>query len=213
MGPTPPGKTRDKIYKYVKRRIIEGSSPTVREVRDAFGFKAVQTAREHLEALVKQGRLTKEPGRRSRSYRLPAAVNTIPVMVPLLGQVQAGELTTAEQNPEGYVMVNTRSSGEELFALKVRGESMKGAGILPQDVVIVRRQLRAQHGEIVVALVGEEATVKRLSIRKNKVELHPDNPDFPILSPDPRDVRILGKVIQVRRYLEHRTAEEVLVLP
>ena len=211
MGPTPPGETRNRVYRYVRRRILEGSPPTVREVQEAFGFKAVQSAREHLEALVRHGRLRKEPGRRARSYRLPFGVSTTPLMVPLLGQVQAGEFTTAEQNPEGYVMVQTRSSSEELFALKVRGESMSGAGIFPQDVVIVRKQPRAQNGEIVVALVGDEATVKRLKIQEDIVELHPENPDFPIIAPDPREVRILGKVIQIRRYLENLTVEEVLV--
>ncbi len=211
MGPTPPGKTRERVYGYVRRRILEGSPPTVREVRDAFGFKAVQTAREHLEALVAQGRLKKEPGGRARSYRLPAGLSSVSLMVPMLGLVQAGDLTTAEQNPEGYVMVHAASPGEELFALKVRGESMTGAGILPHDVVIVRRQNRARNGEIVVALVGDEATVKRLVIRKRGIELHPENPDFPVITPDPREVRILGKVIQVRRYLENRISENVLL--
>lgn len=211
MGPTPPGETRDRVYRYVRRRILEGSPPTVREVQKAFGFKAVQSAREHLEALVRQGRLHKKPGRRSRNYRLPVGVSTTPLMVPMLGQVQAGEFTIAEQNPAGYVMVQTRSVSEELFALKVRGESMSGAGIFPRDVVIVRKQPRAQNGEIVVALVGDEATVKRLKIQKNAVELHPENPDFPVILPDPHEVRILGKVIQVRRYLENLVVEEVLM--
>ena len=78
---------------------------------------------------------------------------------------------------------------------------MTGAGILPDDVVVVRRQPRAEPGDIVVALVGDEATVKRLRIRDGRAELHPENPAFEPIVPDPDDLRLLGKVIEIRRYL------------
>jgi repressor LexA len=97
---------------------------------------------------------------------------------------------------------------DELFGLRVRGESMVGAGILPEDVVIVRRQPAAPSGSIVVALVEDadgmepEATVKRLRLRGRRVELHPENPGFDVLLPGPEEVRLLGKVIEVRRDLE-----------
>jgi repressor LexA len=87
-----------------------------------------------------------------------------------------------------------------LFGLRVRGESMSGVGILPDDVVIVRRQPEARSGEIVVALVGDEATVKRLRMRGRRVELHPENPDFDVIVPD--ELTLIGKVVEVRRYLE-----------
>jgi repressor LexA len=173
----------------------------VRDVQEAFGFRAVQTAREHLEALVREGRLAKEPGV-ARGYRLPRAGGAPTVLVPLLGRVQAGSLTTAVEDREGTLPVRSRRSPEGLFALRVRGESMTGAGILPGDVVIVRRQPTASSGDIVVALVEDEATVKRLRRRGRRVELHPENPDFDILSPAPRDLKILGVVIEVRRILE-----------
>ncbi len=206
MGRTPPGQTRERIFRLVRERLLSGRPPTVREVQAAFGFRAVQTAREHLELLVLEGRLAKEKGK-SRGYRLPEALTdeTPTVLVPVLGRVQAGDLNVAIEEPEGYVPFQASRSPGELFGLRVRGESMTGAGILPGDVVVVRRQPTASSGEIVVALVGDEATVKRLRLRRKRVELHPENPAFePIVSGPQQKVTLLGKVIEVRRRLEQR---------
>ena len=204
MGRTPPGQTRERIFRFVRDRLLAGQPPTVREVQQAFGFRAVQTAREHLEALVAEGRLAKRPGRRARGYRLPTGPGEAPpiVLVPLLGRVPAGSLDLAVEDLEGYVPIQSRHAPEELFGLRVRGESMTGAGILPGDVVVVRKQPTARTGEIVVALVGEEATVKRLRLRGRRVELLPQNPDFETIVPDPRETTLLGKVVEVRRYLD-----------
>jgi repressor LexA len=211
MGRTPPGETRERILGFVRDRLLAGLPPTVREVQKAFGFRAVQTAREHLETLVREGRLGKAGGKSSRGYRLPAARGRhghgLPtVLVPLLGRVQAGATDLAVEDLEGYVPIQSRHSPGELFGLRVRGESMSGAGILPGDIVVVRRQPTASSGEIVVALVGDEATVKRLRLRGGRVELHPENPAFEVIVLEPEDerVRLLGKVIEVRRYLERR---------
>jgi len=175
----------------------------VREVQEAFRFRSVQTAREHLETLVAEGKLDKAPGK-ARGYRLPASLDAGPVtLVPLLGRVQAGELTTAVEDPEGYLAVTGREprpSGE-IFALKVRGQSMRDAGILPGDMVIVRRQSEAIDGDIVVALVEDEATVKRFKRVRGRVELHPANPDFEPILPNPEELILLGKVVEVRRVL------------
>jgi len=84
----------------------------------------------------------------------------------------------------------------------VHGESMRDAGILPGDIVIVRRQPSADDGAIVVALVDEEATIKRLRRRGDRVELHPENPDYAVMRPDPAELQVLGRVIEVRRYLD-----------
>lgn len=199
---TPKGETRERIYRFVRKRLLEGLPPTVREVRDAFDFKAIETAREHLEILVQEGRLAKKPGK-ARGYSLPTGMRNDPVMmaIPLLGRVQAGQLTTAVEDVEGYVLVQTRGTGE-LFALTVRGESMTGAGIMPGDIAVVRHQPTADSGDIVVALVGDEATVKRLRFINGDVELHPENPDFEPIIPDPSELVILGKVIEIRRYIE-----------
>jgi repressor LexA len=126
-----------------------------------------------------------------------------PALVPLLGRVQAGDLTAAIEEPDGgYISVQVPSFDEGLFALRVRGESMIGAGILPGDVVVVRRQSTASSGDIVVALVGDEATVKRLRRVRGRAELHPANPEFAPIVPAQGELVILGVVIEVRRYLE-----------
>jgi repressor LexA len=208
MAPkTPPGQTRGQIFVFVRERLLSGRPPTVREVQSAFGFRSVQSARAHLEALVAEGRLAKRPGK-ARGYRLPERSGAAPpAFVPLLGQVQAGALTEAVEDPEGYLAVQGHRSAENLFGLRVRGESMVGAGILPGDLVIVRRQPSADNGDIVVALIEGEATVKRLKLKNGRVALHPENPDFQPIVPDPDKLILLGKVIEVRRYLDalHRT--------
>ncbi len=204
MGRTPPGQTRERIFRFVQDRLLRGLPPTVREVQEAFGFRSVQTAREHLETLVKTGRLAKEKGK-ARGFRLPDS-STGPAaltrLVPLLGRVPAGSLDIAVEDREGYLPIQSRHAADDLFGLRVRGESMTGAGILPGDIVVVRRQPSADSGDIVVARVGDEATVKRLRIRGRRVELHPQNPAFAPIIPDPAELTLLGKVIEVRRYLE-----------
>ncbi len=190
-----------RIFLFVRDCILAGSPPTTREVQEHFGFRAVQSARQYLEALVRDGLLDKEPGK-ARGYRLPAGSGHPTVLIPLIGRVQAGALTTAVEDPEGFVAVQSSADRSELFALRVRGDSMRDAAILPGDVVIVHRQSAARSGDIVVALVEDDATVKRLKVRADRIELHPANPAFDPIMPAPDQVRILGKVIEVRRYLE-----------
>jgi len=186
----------------MRRRLLAGRPPTVREVQAAFGFRSVQSAREHLEALVAEGRLTKEPGV-SRGYRLPGGAVPPAALVPVLGRVQAGALTTAVEDPEeGFLRVEGRADDEDLFALRVRGESMTGAGILPGDLVIARRQDDADDGDILVALIDDEATVKTLRKRGSRVELTPANPRFEPIAPEPGNLRLLGRVVEVRRRLD-----------
>jgi repressor LexA len=200
--------TRERIYEFVRRRVLEGWPPTVREVQAAVGYRAVQSANVQLYALVEQGRLVKLPGK-ARGYALPDSPRGIQpsVLVPLVGRVQAGALTLAVEDPEGYVPVEmrrtlTKARIEALVALRVRGDSMVDAGIHDGDLVIVQRQPTAQDGDIVVALVDDEATVKRLRIKKNSVELVPENPAFAAIAVRPDRVVLVGKVIEVRRYLD-----------
>jgi repressor LexA len=211
MAPkTPPGATREKIYMFMRDRLLDGNPPTVREVQARFGFKAVQSAQAHLEQLVAEGRLVKQLGEfkgRARGYALPrSSVDHTPTAyAPLLGHIQAGNLQAAIEEREGLVPVQrgTRRAGsEQLFALRVRGESMTGAGILPDDLVIVRSQSTASNGEIVVAMVGDEATVKTLHSRRGKIVLQPENDAFEPIVLDPDECQILGKVIEVRRNLD-----------
>jgi len=209
MPKTPPGETRERVYCYVRERLFEGRPPTIREVQHAFSFRAVETAREHLEALVQEGRLVKKNGQ-ARGFALPDLEGlkgwTTPRLVPILGRVQAGVLSTAIQDLDGYIPVESTHSSQELFALRVHGESMTGAGIFPRDLVIVKRQATANSGDIVVALVEDDATVKRLRIRKGIIELHPENPNFDVIIPSRYQCRILGKVIEVRRFLERASS-------
>ncbi|MFO7653964.1 MAG: transcriptional repressor LexA [Candidatus Krumholzibacteriia bacterium] len=203
MPRTPPGATRRRVMDFVRERILAGEPPTTREVQQHLGFSAVQSARQHLEALVAEGRLVKVPGR-ARGYRLPPARDGGPVvrLVPRIGRVQAGAFTEALEDPQGYLALGDRPAGEDLIALTVSGDSMVDAGILPGDTVIVRRQPTARDGDIVVALVGDEATVKRLHYRRGRLELHPANPAYAPLVPEPgSDARILGQVVEVRRRL------------
>jgi repressor LexA len=200
MAHTPPGKTREKVFRFVRKRLLAGAPPTVREVQEEMGFAAVESARKHLEALVNDGRLAKTPGR-SRGYRLAGSPRSRrpAALVPVLGAVPAGDLQLAVQAPDGYLLVESRFSADELFALEVRGDSMVEAGIFSGDTVVVRRQATANTGDVVVAMVDDEATVKILRKRGRRVELHPANPDYQPIVPPPGDVRILGLVIELRR--------------
>ena len=135
-----------------------------------------------------------------------------PQWVPLLGRVQAGAPVLAAENIEGYLPASLSASAPaaalgrkrsgQLFALRVRGQSMKLAGILDGDVVIVRQQATAESGEIVVALLGDEATVKTLRLRAGRAELHPANPDFSPVVFRQNELVLLGKVIELRREIE-----------
>jgi repressor LexA len=192
----------------MRDRLLDGRPPTLREVRDALGFRAVESARSHLTALVEEGRLAKKPGR-ARGYALPETVGQggVPRLVPLLGRVPAGPTDLAVEDVDSY-LPSRAASGDEMFALRVRGDSMRDAGIMDGDVVFVRRQPTASSGSIVVALIGDEATVKTLYVSngngsaRGRIELRPENPDYEPIVPDPDEVQILGKVVEVRRFLE-----------
>lgn len=218
MPKTPPGQTRNRVFRFVRDCLLRGDSPSLREVQRHFGFRAVETVRAHLTALVEEGRLVKEPGR-ARGYRLPKRQTkrqtkrlSSPVPdwstgrlqpVPLLGEVAAGGFEEAIENPEGNLPVEIPDSRDlsDYFALRVRGESMSGAGILPGDTVIVERRGTPVSGQIVVALLEEEATVKRLHLGQKGMELRPENPDFDTLRPPPGSCRILGRVVELRRQI------------
>ncbi len=220
MNPARLGATRERVFQFVRDRLLAGDPPTVRDVQEMFGFRTPQTARYHLEKLVSEGRLLAARGK-ARGYRLLEQIDQLNQLsmpsptrwVPVLGRVQAGQLTTATEELDDYVPMPAGRTGSgprdrgdhrdhnDLFALRVQGESMTGAGILPGDLVIVRRQPTADSGALVVALVDDEATVKRLRLHDGQVELHPENPAFDPIRTD-REITLLGKVIEVRRTLE-----------
>ena len=178
------------VFNYIK------SSPSVREIMDAMGFRSTSTAHRYIGALVNEG-LIEKSGNLNRSLRLP---NSSSASVPILGTVTAGQPITAIQDITGYLGFEAPGKDpEDLFALRVRGESMINVGILDGDIVIVERVSYAENNDIVVALVdGEEATVKRFFKEKGHYRLQPENDTMePIIV---EDCQVLGKVIGLKRY-------------
>jgi repressor LexA len=204
-------KRQQEIFDFIKRYSAgHGYPPTVRDIGKAVGLASSSTVHAHLANLEKVGLLRRDPSKPRAIELLDRA--TAPVAsameavksavtttgIPVLGRVAAGEPLLAEENIEDYVQIPDIAGGEDgEYLLRVRGESMKNAGILPDDWVVVRRQDTADDGEIVVALVGEEATVKRFFKEADHVRLQPENETMePIRS---REVRVLGRVVGVLR--------------
>jgi len=182
----------------------QGYPPTVREVAAHFAIQP-RAAADHLEALKRKGHLRREPGL-SRGLVLSLKGPGQVVEVPVLGRIAAGQPLLAEENVEDTLpLPRAWVRGEEVFLLKVSGESMAPL-ILPDDLVMVRVQRRVERGEIAVALVGEEATLKRVYQDAGGLVLKGDNPDFIPLRFSPQEasemVQILGKVVGVYRSLE-----------
>jgi repressor LexA len=204
----------DFVIKYADKH---GYPPTVREIGEAVGLASPSTVHAHLANLERAGYLKRDPtkpralevvgrGRTPAAIREAARVAVAePNRLPLVGEIAAGGPLLAEQNIEDYVGVpEPLSSGGDEFLLRVKGESMIEAGILPGDYVVVQRQQTARDGEIVVALAGddeaaEEATVKRFFRENGRIRLQPENSALEPLFPD--HVQILGKVTGVFRSL------------
>ena len=193
-------KMQQKIYDYLVSCIRDqGYPPSVREIGEAVGLRSPSTVHFHLKHLEEAGVIAKGAGK-GRAITLVAPEERMPEdRIPIVGDVAAGSPILAEECIDDYLTFDTGGRNEEYFALRVRGESMLNAGILPGDLVVVRRQPTANHGEIVVALFEDEATVKRLSLRGGQVWLLPENDDYSPI--DGTYAQILGKVAAVvRRY-------------
>ena len=194
-------KRQQEIFEFVKRYVGEhGYPPTVRDIGKAIGLTSSSTVHAHLANLEKLGLLKRDPTKpRALEVLVDKARSAVsPGGLPLVGQVAAGSPVLADENIEEYVPVPGIAGGDEgEFVLKVKGDSMVNAGILEGDHVIVRKQDTAKNGEIVVALVGEEATVKRFFRESDHVRLQPENSALePILT---TDVQVLGRVVGVCR--------------
>ena len=201
---------QQKIYDYIANAVRnQGYPPSVREIGEAVGLKSPSTVHFHIKHLEELGYISKS-GRKGRALTLteraaPAAAAAAPAQeaeipsgrVPVLGDVAAGSPILAQECIDDYISFDTQGRDGEFFALRVRGESMLNAGILPGDLVVVHRQPTAQNGEIVVALLEDEATVKRLSRRGGEVWLLPENENYSPI--DGRYASILGKVAAVLR--------------
>ena len=198
----------DFIRQFIRR---VGYPPTVREIGAHFGF-VPRSVFDHLKALERKGYLHRDPGK-SRSLQIlddgppaiPRSAFRIPQSyreLPILGRVAAGQPLLAEQNIEGsFALSRDWVNGDDAFILKVQGESMIGAHILPGDHAVVRRQTSAETGDIVVALLNDEATVKRIFFQKDEVVLRPENPAMEaiIVRRGERDFQIIGKVVGILR--------------
>jgi repressor LexA len=200
-------KRQQEIFDFIKRYSAKyGYPPTVRDIGKAVGLASSSTVHAHLANLEKLGLLRRDPTKPRAlelldraAAGLQAGVQTfLQPGLPLVGQVAAGQPIVAEENIEEYIQTPSFAGGEDgEFLLRVRGESMQDAGIIEGDLVVVHSQDHAQDGDIVVALVGEEATVKRFFQESDHVRLQPENTSMePIRS---RDVRVLGKVVGLMR--------------
>lgn len=194
----------DFIHKYSAKY---GYPPTVRDIGKAVGLASSSTVHAHLANLEKIGLLRRDPSK-PRAIELldravGSAVDSMRSMVraeglPLVGSVAAGQPVLAEENIEDYISVPDAAGGSDgEYLLRVRGDSMKNAGIIEGDFVVVRPQDTAQQGDIVVALLGEEATVKRFYREADHIRLQPENETLePIRS---KEVKVLGKVVGLLR--------------
>lgn len=186
-----------KVMDYIRRFSEEnGYTPSVREIGAYCGIKSTATVHSYIERLQEKGYLNKaENKKRAVTLGKSGSVN-----IPLLGTVTAGQPVFAYENYEEYYSFPLGEfRGEDLFMLHVQGTSMINAGICDGDKIIVRRQQSAADGEIVVALVGESATVKRLFRRNGKIILHPENEVLDDFVFNPEEVSILGKVVGLIR--------------
>lgn len=188
----------DALREYQARR---GYPPSIRELGKVLGISSLRGVTIHLDALQRKGYIEREST--SRSIRLLDGSGSagVQISVPLLGSIAAGLPLLAVENVESYVPVAAEfaSKARELFALRVRGDSMIGDSILDGDTIIIRSQQSADNGDIIAALIGDEATVKRLDSVSKPARLMPSNPDYQPIELNREDVRILGKVIGLSR--------------
>lgn len=189
-------KSERKILEFLKEKTADGVPPTVREICEATGLKSTSTVHGYLRVLEDEGYITRKSGV-NRAIHMNGSDKTY--QVPILGVVQAGMPILAIEEVEGYVAYSTPSKVEakRLFALRVKGDSMIDAAILEGDIIIVEQTPVAINGDIVVALVEDEATVKRFYKENGHFRLQPENDDYEPIIVD--EVVILGKVISLIR--------------
>jgi repressor LexA len=215
---------QEKILTFIKRSIQEqGYPPTIREIGEFFGIRSTNGVNDHLKALERKGYLLRgelksralsvidggksSPGRFPKMGRrelAPAGGGEV-VDIPVIGKVAAGAPILAQENITDHVRIDSMlvgDSGKKVFALRVAGDSMIGDGILDGDYIFVRKQLQAESGEIVVAMIEEEATVKRFYPEGERIRFQPSNPRLkPIYvnRDDFRETQIIGVVVGVYR--------------
>ena len=193
---------QQEIYEFIRTTIAtRGIPPSMRELGAQFAIRSTNGVEGHLAALERSGYITRERGK-SRGISLRAKARSS-ATIPLLGRVAAGTPVLSPENQEAEILVDlslfSLRSGNNLFALIVRGESMKDAHIMDGDTLLVRAQSTARNGEIVVALVEGEATVKRFYLEGKAVRLQPENSAMNPITLERGDFRIVGKAVGVMR--------------
>ncbi|MBN2655060.1 MAG: repressor LexA [Nitrospirae bacterium] len=192
---------QQKVLAFLKKYAAQyGYPPTVREIGSEFSI-LWPAARGHLQALAKKGAIRLNPAV-SRGIELLSSKSAEGISVPVAGSIRAGSPMLAVQDVESYIFLDKNLfRSEELFSLKVTGDSMKDAGIFDGDYVIVKPQKTIKSGEIGIALVNDEATVKRIIIKGNKILLKPENSSMETVVCPAADVSIIGRVTGVVRKL------------
>lgn len=205
-------KRQQQIFEFILSNIDKfGYPPSIPEIQEKFSFKSPNAVKDHLEALERKGYIARRP-HKSRGIEVlnntslradNDDMNDNVIELPIVGKVSAGGPILAQENIEGtiYVDKSIAKSNKGMFALRIKGTSMIDAGILDGDFVLVRQQPIAEQGEIVVALIEDEATVKRFYKEKDRIRLQPENNAMEPIIIDPKEsnVRIIGKVEGVIR--------------
>ena len=194
------------IQEWIKEH---GYPPTIREIGKRLGIRSLRGVTTHLDAIAKKGHLSRQRSARGIRLLVESTASTVATAmhIPIVGRIAAGQPLLAQEQVEGHLAIDAKLLGKSPesathFALRVHGESMVNAGILDGDYVIVRQQPTVDDGEIVVALLGEEATVKRLFREQDSIRLQPEHPTMEsIIVTKPQSVEILGRVIAVFRAL------------
>jgi repressor LexA len=189
---------QEKVLKFIQKRVGERLPPTVREIGEELGFKSTGTVRDYLKALTQKG-LVRRMNNKSRALELTELAGI--TKIPIIGTIMAGKPGLAYEEIQGYVDVDDLYLGrlgfEDVFALRVKGDSMIDAGILDGDVAIIKKQPSADNNDIVAALLdNNEVTLKRLSTKSGKSHLEAANPKY---SPIFEEFQVMGKLLTIIR--------------
>jgi repressor LexA len=203
-----PKKTEAILAYIVRFQAEHGAPPTVREIGDHVRIRSTNGVCYHLDLLEREGLILRRKGH-ARGIQLSSEIvgaepeTALSTGLPIVGRIAAGGPVTAEENVEGFLDAQRLTGSAASFALRVTGDSMRDAGILDGDLVMVAPQPEPGNGEIVVAMIGDEATVKRFVKRGGRVVLQPENPAYEpiVVTRNSPELRILGKVVGVYREL------------
>lgn len=198
------------ILEFVRQEVArKGYPPSVREIGEAVGLRSSSTVHGHLRQLEQKGYLHRDPTKpRALELRTPGDTQRrSAIAVPVIGRITAGLPILAVQNIEEYLPLPaglfSGEAGDGLFILRVQGDSMVGAGIIDGDWLVVERQATATNGDIVVALLEDEATVKRFYNEGDRIRLQPENSRYQPIYAQPHEVKVLGKAVGIFRRLYH----------